>query len=82
MTEEKDLIRIRWSVDRSQETPVYRLICENKEEEYSDLEVHVSSEEMSERVAKAKLMQQMYELGKERGIPARRLRFKINGIEE
>ena len=37
---------------------------------------------MSERVAKARLMQQMYELGKEKGIEPKRLRFKINGIEE
>jgi hypothetical protein len=44
--------------------------------------VSVSAEEMSERVAKARLMQQMYELGKEKGIEPKRLRFKINGIEE
>ena len=37
---------------------------------------------MTERVAKAKLMQAMYELGKEKGIAPQRLRFKINGIEE
>ena len=42
----------------------------------------VSSAEMSERVAKARLMQQMYELGEEKGIEPKLLRFKINGIEE
>ena len=31
---------------------------------------------------KAKLMQAMYELGKEKGIAPQYLRFKINGIEE
>ena len=31
---------------------------------------------------KAKLMQEMFELGEKRGIEPRRLRFKINGIEE
>lgn len=41
-----------------------------------------SSEKMTERVAKAFLMQKMYELGKEKGIEPKYLRFKINGIEE
>ena len=31
---------------------------------------------------KARLMQEMYELGAARGIPPKFLRFKINGIEE
>ena len=80
MVEEKDLIRIRWKTDKGQEPARYMLVSENPE--YADLTVNVSAEEMSERVAKAKLIQQMYELGKERGIPPSRLRFKINGIEE
>ena len=37
---------------------------------------------VSERTARARLMEMMYRLGKEKGIPARRLRFKINGIDE
>lgn len=80
MTEEKDLIRIRWHVDRTQEPAMFMLVCEHPD--YQDLQVSVSSEEVTERVAKAKLMQQMYELGEKRGIEPRRLRFKINGIEE
>ena len=80
MTEEKDLIRIRWHVDRTQDPPVYKLVCDHPD--HRDLEVSVSSEEVPERVAKAKLMQEMYELGRERGIEPRLLRFKINGIEE
>ena len=80
MTEEKDLIRIRWHVDRTQEPAVYMLICLHPD--YPDLQVSVSSAEVTERVAKAKLMQEMYELGEKRGIEPRRLRFKINGIEE
>ena len=31
---------------------------------------------------KARLMQEMYALGEQKGIEPRRLRFKINGIEE
>ena len=80
MTEEKDLIRIRWHVDRSEDPARYMLICEDPA--HQDLQVSVSSAEMTERVAKAKLMQEMYELGEKHGIEPRRLRFKINGIEE
>ena len=75
-----ELIRIRWHIDRSGETPVFMLVCD--EDEHKDLQVSVSSAEMTERVAKAKLIQAMYELGKEKGIAPQYLRFKINGIEE
>ena len=78
--EKKDLIQIRWHVDRTREPAVYMLICLHPD--YPDLQVSVSSEEMTERVAKARLMQDMYELGGKMGIPPNRLRFKINGIEE
>ena len=78
--EHPELIRIHWHVDRAGEVPVYMLVCDDPE--YGDLQVSVSSAEMTERVAKAKLMQAMFELGKEKGIPPQRLRFKINGIEE
>ena len=77
---ETETIRIRWHVDRTSEPAVYMLVCDDPE--HSDLQVSVSSEEMKERVAKAKLMQAMFELGKAKGIPPQRLRFKINGIEE
>lgn len=80
MTEEKDLIRIRWHVDRTQDPAIYMLICLHPD--YPDLQVSISSAEVTERVAKAKLMQEMYELVEKRGIQPQRLRFKINGIEE
>ena len=80
MTEEKDLIRIRWHVDRTQEPAMFMLVCQHPD--YPDLQVSVSSAEVTERVAKAKLMQEMFELGEKRGIEPKRLRFKINGIEE
>ena len=80
MIEEKDLIRIRWHVDRTQDPVVYQLVCLHPD--YPDLQVSVSSEEVTERVAKAKLMQEMFELGEKKGIEPKRLRFKINGIEE
>ena len=80
MKEEKDLIRIRWHVDRTKEPVAYMLICLHPD--YPNLQVSVSSADVTERVAKAKLMQEMYELGEKQGIEPRRLRFKINGIEE
>ena len=78
--EEKDLIRIRWHVDNTKDPKEFQLICLHPD--HQDLFVSVSSAEVTERVAKAKLMQQMYELGREKGIPPKYLRFKINGIEE
>ena len=80
MMEEKDLIRIQWHVDRTREPAMYMLVCLHPD--YPDLQVEVSSEEVTERVAKARLMEEMYALGEKRGIEPRRLRFKINGIEE
>ena len=73
-------IRIRWHVDRTAEPAVFMLVCDDPE--HTDLRVSASSAEMTERVAKAKLMQAMFELGEEKGIPPQCLRFKINGIEE
>ena len=77
---EEDLIRIRWHVDRTKEPCEYMLVSQHPD--YPDLVVSISSGEVTERVAKARLMEQMYAKGKEMGIPATRLRFKINGIEE
>ena len=78
--ETQEIIRIHWHVDRTKEPAMYMLVCDDPN--HADLQVSVSSEEMTERVAKAKLMQAMFELGKEKGILPQQLRFKINGIEE
>ncbi len=78
--ENEELIRIHWHVDRTAEPATYMLVCDDPE--HADMQVSVSSADMTERVAKAKLMQAMFELGKEKGIPPYQLRFKINGIEE
>ena len=78
--ENEELIRIHWHVDRTAEPAMYMLVCDDPE--HADMQVSVSSADMTERVAKAKLMQAMFEIGKEKGIPPYRLRFKINGIEE
>ena len=80
MTAETELVRIRWPVDRTREPAMSMLVCLHPD--YPDLQVEVSSEEVTERVAKARLMEEMYALGEKRGIEPRRLRFKINGSEE
>lgn len=77
---EEELIRIQWHVDRTKEPCEYMLV--SLDPAHPDLTVSVSSAEMTERVAKARLMERMYQLGKDQGIAASRLRFKINGIEE
>ncbi len=76
----QEIIRIHWHVDRTTEPAMYMLVCDDPE--HADLQVSASSEEMTERGAKAKLMQAMVELGKEKGIRPQQLRVKINGIEE
>ena len=78
--DEQQLIRIRWHVDRTQDPALYMLVCLHPD--YPDLQVSISSAEVTERVAKARLMQEMYALGEQRGISPKYLRFKINGIEE
>ena len=76
----EELIHIRWHVDRSREPNVFMLL--SQEPEYAELSVSIGADEVTERVAKARLMEQMYNLAEEKGIPAKRLRFKINGIDE
>lgn len=78
--EEKDLIRIRWHVDRSGSVTKFCLVC--RDPDHQDLYVETeASEKMTERTAKAFLMQKMYALGKDKGIEPKYLRFKINGID-
>ena len=78
---EQELIHIVWHVDRSGEHALFQLVCHDPG--WEDLLVSVpEGDGMTERRAKAVLMQEMYDLGKTRGIAPRRLRFKINGIEE
>ena len=79
--EEKDLIRIRWHVDRSGEVTKFCLVCLHPDHQdlYAETE---QSEKMTERTAKAYLIQKMYELGKSKGIEPKYLRFTINGVEE
>ena len=62
--ENEELIRIHWHVDRTAEPAMYMLVCDDPE--HADMQVSVSSADMTERVAKAKLMQAMFELGKEK----------------
>lgn len=77
-----ELIMIRWHVDRTNEVPFYELICTNDDPELQTLKVSVSSEDATERVARAKLIERMFGLAREKGIDGTRLRFQVNGIDE
>ena len=77
-----ELIMIRWHVDRTNEVPVYELICTSDDPELQALKVCVSSEDATERVARAKLIERMFGLAREKGIDGTRLRFQVNGIDE
>ncbi len=77
----EEVIHIRWHIDRTKEPERFMLYCPDGT--HPELEVSVeASEKMTERTAKAFLMQQMYDLGREKGIRPANLRFKVNGIEE
>lgn len=77
-----ELIMIRWHVDRTTDVPVYELICTNGDPELKELKVSVSSEDATERVARAKLIERMFALAREKAIDGTRLRFQVNGIDE
>lgn len=78
--EEKDLVRVRWHADKTKDPVEFMIYCLHPD--YPDLKVSVTADEMTERVAKARLMERMYAMAKEKGIEAKFLRFKINGIED
>lgn len=69
-----DKIRMKWHVDDSQDPPLYQLICPA----IPDLVVSVSSADVTERVARAKLITMAYEAAEARGIKPWQLRFKVN----
>ena len=62
--------------------PVIRIMPNTPVSVGEGMILYSCSEEVTERVAKARLMEMMYSLGAQRGIPASRLRFKVNGIDE
>ena len=80
MTEQPEqLIQIRWRVERQEQKTVFRLVSITPG--YEDLQVSVDeSEGMSERRARATLMREMYDLGRQKGIRPHKLRFIINGL--
>ena len=80
MAEEEDVVRCRWHVDRTKDPADYMVICLHPD--YADMEVRLSSADVTERTAKARLIEMMYQEGEKRGIPPSKMLFKINGIEE
>lgn len=78
---EQDIINIRWHVDRSADPVLYQLICTDDTPEYADLIVSLPSDQVSERVARARLIEKMFELCRSRNIDVTKLRFTVNGID-
>lgn len=79
---EEKIINIRWRVDRSADPVLYQLTCVDDTPEYADLIVSLPSDQVSERVARARLIEKMFELCRSKDIDVTRLRFTVNGIDE
>ena len=69
-----DKVRMKWHVDDSQDPPMYQLVCPA----IPELVVSVSSGDVTERVARARLITMAYEAAEARGIKPWQLRFKVN----
>lgn len=76
------LIMIRWHTDKTVDPMMYRLVCENGDPAYSELTVSLSSAEVTERVARARLIGMMFEKARQMKIDGTRLRFQVNGIDD
>ena len=76
------LIMIRWHADKAEDPVIYRLVCENDDPAYSELTVSLSSAEVTERVARARLIGMMFEKARAMKIDGTRLRFQVNGIDD
>jgi len=79
---DNELIMIRWHVDRTVEPAVYMLICTNEDPALKELMVSLPSDQVTERVARARLIEKMFNLAREKGYDCTRLRFQVNGIDE
>ncbi len=79
---DEGLIMIRWKTDKTVDPVMFRLVCENDDPAYSELTVSLSSAEVTERVARARLIGMMFEKARQMKIDGTRLRFQVNGIEE
>lgn len=79
---DEGLIMIRWKTDKTVDPVMFKLVCENDDPAYSELTVSLSSAEVTERVARARLIGMMFEKARQLKIDGTRLRFQVNGIEE
>lgn len=76
------IINIRWQVDRSMEPMQYKLVCTDTDNPHPELEVSISSDEVPERVARARLIEKMFAKARECKIDPSILRFTVNGTDE
>lgn len=82
MMEPKEIIQIRWHVNREADPPEYQLVCINSDSPIAAQPVSLSSADVSERVARARLIEMMFKKAHELGVDPTCLRFTVNGIEE
>lgn len=74
MDDEK--IVVSWQVDESDaENPLYCLICEHPA--FPELRVSIAASEVTERAARAKLIEAMFHKAHEVGLDVSRLRFHV-----
>lgn len=73
-----DRIIISWFYDQSDpDNPLYCLICESEDPTLRELRVSIPSAEVTERAARAKLIEQMFNKAHSLSIDVTRLRFHV-----
>lgn len=73
-----DLISVCWHENSDDpENKLYELIPEHETEETEKLHVSVPAADVTERAARAKLIEKMFQLSQEIGIDPSRLRFHV-----
>lgn len=71
-----DRIVVSWQVDATDpEKPLYCLVSEHPD--YPELRVSILSSEVTERAARAKLIEQMFNKAHSLGLDVTRLRFHV-----
>lgn len=71
-------IIVSWFYDQSDpENPLYCLICEDPDPALADLRVSIPASQVTERAARAKLIEATFNKAHEMGLDVSRLRFHV-----
>ncbi|MDO4483197.1 MAG: hypothetical protein Q4C54_01825 [Clostridia bacterium] len=65
--------------DTDPENVYYELIYNGGDGKFDDLLVRIAAAEVTERVARAKLIEMAFNKAREKGLDTTRLRFRVNG---